>query len=125
MTSILLDLPAGEGRALPPFLLSSDLAGGRVTVHGELDRSHVDQLLEAVGVLASSPAPHWSIDLAGITFCDAGGLRGLLAVRGLADAAGRPLRITDCSPWMQRLCALAGVPWLLEPAADRLVPRAG
>jgi anti-anti-sigma factor len=125
VTSIVLHAHDDEDRFLPPFLLSIDLADGRVSLHGELDRPHVDRLLESVAVLAYSPAPRWSIDLSGITFCDAAGLRALLAVRRLADDAGRPLRMERASAWMQRLLELADASWLLEPEANRLEPRAG
>lgn len=115
MTSIVRDVSPDEGRFVPPFLLSIDLVDGRVSLHGELDRSHVGRLLETVAGLALSPAPRWSLDLAGITFCDAAGLRGLLAARRLAEDAGRTLSLVRCSPWMHRLLALAGLSSLLEP----------
>jgi anti-anti-sigma factor len=99
---------------LPPFLLSIDLDRGRVSLHGELDRPHVDRLLESVAVLGYSTSPRLTIDLAGVTFCDAAGLRGLLEAHRLADDTGRPLAVVRCSPWMRRLLVLAGLSSLLE-----------
>jgi anti-sigma B factor antagonist len=99
---------------LPPFLLSIDLDGGRISLHGELDRPHVDRLLESVAALAHSTAPRWTIDLAGITFCDTAGLRGLLAVQRLAEDTGRPLSVVRCSRWMRQLLVMAGLSSLVE-----------
>jgi anti-anti-sigma factor len=100
-----LDVPCSP----PPFLLSIDVADGRITVHGELDRVHVHRFVEAMGVLAYSSSPSWSIDASAITFCDATGLRGLLEARELARAAGRGFRVTHPSRSLRRLLDLVGV----------------
>jgi anti-sigma B factor antagonist len=89
-----------------PFLLSIDVARGRVTVHGDLDRLHVHRLLEALGILIHSPSPTWSVDASGITFCDAGGLRGLLEGQQLAHEAGRGYTVTRARPWLRYLMQL-------------------
>jgi anti-anti-sigma factor len=93
----------------PPFLLSVDVAAGCITVHGELDRIHVHPFVEALGALAYSSSPSWSIDASAITFCDATGLRGLLQAQELARAAGRGFRVTHPSRWLRRLLDLVGV----------------
>jgi len=103
------------------FLLLIDLARGSISVRGELDRANVDRLEDAVDVLRSSPAPRWSIDAAGITFCDAGGLRGLIHAQQKAALAGRTLVVTRPSRMLARLLALA-TPERPEAApADRTV----
>lgn len=94
----------------PPFLLSIDVAAGTVVVHGELDRRHVDRLLGAVKVLVHSPSPCWSIDVSGVSFCDACGLRSLQVAQQLASREGRTLRIARPGPWLDRLLSVAGSP---------------
>ena len=94
----------------PPFLLSIDLAEGRVSVHGELDREQVPRLLEAVGALRFSPAPYWVVDASAVTFCDAAGLGGLATARGLAHQSDRTLRIEGTTALLRRLMNVIGLP---------------
>jgi hypothetical protein len=68
MNSTLVPFPSAPDLTAPPFLLSIDLADGRVAVHGELDRHQVDRLAVAVSVLRHSPWPCWSIDVSAVTF---------------------------------------------------------
>lgn len=124
MTVTVSSAPVGVADTLPPFLLSVDLDGGRVSLHGELDQRHVHRLREAVAVLAYSPAARWSLDVAGVTFCDAAGLRVLLAAHRLAADTGRSLVLTRSGPWLRRLLHLAGLDELLDPA-DRLPAEPG
>ena len=99
-------------RAAPPdpadLLLSIDLARGLVRVHGELDRAHAHRLDDAVDVLRGCSAAQWSIDVSGITYCDAGGLRSLLRAHRTAVQVGRRLVITGPSRMLARLLALVG-----------------
>lgn len=118
MTSPDVDVPSDDADLLPPFLLSIDLVGGRVWLHGDLDRRHVDRLLESVAVLAYSQAPVWSIDVAGVTFCDTAGLRALLEARRLAARAGRGLVVLRAGRWLRGLLDVAGLGSLPEAAAE-------
>ena len=44
-----------------------------------------------------------------MTFCDAGGLRALLAAQRLAAGTGRSLRLTGAGPWMCHLLPMIGL----------------
>jgi hypothetical protein len=77
------------GPDLAPFLLSTDAPGGRISLHGELDRRHVDRLLRSLAVLSCSQSPRWWVDLAG--------------------DAGRTLVVSRPGPWLRRLLDLAGL----------------
>ena len=102
--------PTAPGHdAEAPFELSIDIPAGRVAVHGEFDRQHVERFLDTIGLLADSPSPTWSVDVAGVSFCDAGGLRGLLAAHQFAERAGRTLRITGAGQWMRHLLPMIGL----------------
>ena len=114
MTSPLVPSPPAPDPPAPPFLLSIDLADGRVAVHGELDRHQVHRLAVAVGVLRHSPSPCWSIDVSAVTFCDVEGLRSLLGAQRLAARSGHRLSVTRPRPWLRRLLQLT----------DLAVPRA-
>jgi anti-anti-sigma regulatory factor len=103
--------PAGAVAVLPPpeppaFRLLIDLTRGRISVRGDLDRAHVGQLADGIAALHRSPAPLWSVDAAGITFCDAGGLRGLVQASETAARAGRTLVVTRPSHLLARLLVL-------------------
>ena len=115
MNSTLVPFPSAPDLPAPPFLLSIDLADGRVAVHGELDRHQVHRLAEAVDALGHSPSHCWSIDVSAVTFCDVEGLRGLLAAQRLADRSGHRLFVTRPSPWLRRLLHLTD---LAVPRAD-------
>jgi anti-anti-sigma regulatory factor len=103
--------PSAPGDELPttPFLLSIDIAAGRVAIHGDFDRQHVERFLDAIGLLDQSPSPSWSVDVAAVSFCDAGGLRGLLAAQRFAEQTGRTFRVTGAGPWMRHLLPLIGL----------------
>jgi anti-anti-sigma factor len=97
------------------LVVGVDLAAGRVLLSGELDRSTCAHLACVTRALATSAAPAWVVDLAGVTFCDAPGLRSLAAVRRDAEAAGALLTLVGARPFLLRLLALADLDHLLRP----------
>lgn len=99
----------GHDASTDPFLLSIDIPAGRVAIHGDFDRQHVEAFLDAVNLLDHSPSHTWCIDVAAVSFCDAGGLRGLLSARRFADRTGHTFRITGASPWMCHLLPMIGL----------------
>ena len=99
--------------AAPPFRLAIDVGAGSVAIHGDFDREHSDAFLDVVSLLQYSPSPCWSIDVAAVAFCDAGGLRALLLAQRLAEQHGRTLRVTRVGRWMGRLLPMIG----LSPAS--------
>ncbi|MGY1683606.1 STAS domain-containing protein [Geodermatophilus sp. SYSU D01176] len=102
-----------------PLLLSIDLQTGRVTAAGELDRAVAHRLGDALDALALTGHRTWTVDAAGITFCDAEGLRVLAGAAALADDRGCTLRLVDASPFTVRLLRLVGMEELLDRAATR------
>jgi anti-anti-sigma factor len=90
-----------------------DWSTGSVVVRGELDRDAAHHLLDALGSLLSTHHLRWTIDTAGVTWCDAGGLRTLAAAHALAVAHGRELRLTPSSRCVDRLVSLSGLDRLI------------
>ena len=102
-----------------PLLLSIDLRTGRITAAGELDRAVAHRLCDALDALALTGHRTWTVDAAGITFCDAEGLRVLAAGTTLARERGCTLRLVDASPFTARLLRLVGMDGLLDRPAPR------
>jgi anti-anti-sigma factor len=96
--------------------VSVDLRAGRVHVVGELDRGSAHHLLDALGALSLTGHPAWTVDGAGITFCDATGLRALARARVLAAGRGRTLRVVGLRPFLASLVEMAGLGSLLPEA---------
>jgi anti-anti-sigma regulatory factor len=109
MTATIAPTSPGSGPAEPPSRLSVDVATGRVAIVGEFDRQSVARFLDAVGRLADSPSPSWSIDVSAVTFCDAGGLRAILEAQRCAERLGREFRVIRPGPWMCHLLPIIGV----------------
>ncbi|MGY1666645.1 STAS domain-containing protein [Geodermatophilus sp. SYSU D00696] len=89
MTAPILAVPTAQdlGR---PLAISTDLRAGRVTVAGELERATAHHLLDVLEALTLSGHHTWTVDAAGITFCDVEGIRVLARAQSLpAAGAGR------------------------------------
>ncbi|WP_448609388.1 STAS domain-containing protein [Geodermatophilus sp. URMC 60] len=102
-----------------PLLLSIDLRNGCVTAAGELDRLVAHRLGDALHALGVTGHRTWTIDAAGLTFCDAAGLRALAAGAALAEDRGCVLRLVAPSPFTVRLLRLTGMADLLDRPAAR------
>ena len=105
-----------------------DLVAGRVTLTGDLDRGSAHHLSDAVAALVPTPHLRWELDARGVTWCDAGGLRALLAASALATALDRRLAVVAASRCVARLLALVDPPPVppvrpapLRPARAELV----
>ena len=97
-----------DSSPVPPLVVSVDLPRARVRVAGELDRDSAHHLLDALTVLDEVPARRWQLDVRGVTFCDAGGLRALTHAHRLAADSGRVLHLGRTSRPIARLVGLVG-----------------
>jgi anti-sigma B factor antagonist len=101
--------PSSTGTPVGPSLaVSVDVPLARVSVAGELDRESAHHLLDALTVLTARPGRRWRLDAAGVTFCDAGGVRALGRAHALATAHGRTLQFERTSRSVDRLVELVG-----------------
>ena len=87
-----------------------------VRLAGEID------LMAAEALAAMEQLPggtkHVVLDLSGVTFCDAAGVRFLLAIRETALAAGADLAVRHPSRVVRRILQITGNPlitWPQEP----------
>jgi len=91
-----------------------------VTVAGELDIATAEQAYTYIsGVIDDRTAPV-SVDLGGVTFCDASGLGVLARIARHARQAGRQLRLTSARPSLMKIMRITG----LDRAFPELRPSA-
>ena len=92
-----------------------------VIVTGELDIATAEQAYTYIsGVIDAWPVPV-SVDLSGLTFCDASGLGVLARIARHARQAGRQLRLSAARPSLLKIMRITG----LDRAFPELVPPAG
>ncbi len=102
-----------------PLLLSIDMRSGRITAAGELDRAVAHRLTDALHALVQTGHRTWTVDAAGVSFCDTDGLRALAAGAALAESWGGRLRVTAPSPFVGQLLGLVGMTDLIDSTSDR------
>ena len=89
-----------------------------VSVRGELDIATAEQAYTFISdVIDAWPTPV-SVDLSGLTFCDASGLSVLAKIARHAREAGRQLRLTAARPSLLKIMRITG----LDRAFPELVP---
>jgi anti-sigma B factor antagonist len=80
-----------------------------VTVTGELDIATAEQAYSYIsGVIDDWPVPV-SVDVAGLTFCDASGLGVLARAARHARQAGRQLRLISARPSLLKIMRITGL----------------
>jgi anti-sigma B factor antagonist len=80
-----------------------------VTVTGELDVATAEQAYAYIsGVIDNLPAPV-SVDLGGLTFCDASGLGMLAKAARHARQAGRQFTLTSARPPLLKIMRITGL----------------
>jgi anti-sigma B factor antagonist len=85
-----------------------------VSVAGELDIATAEQAYSYISeVIDERPAPV-TVDLSGLTFCDASGLGALARIARHAREAGRQLMLTSARPSVLKIMRITGL--------DRLFP---
>src|SRR4051794_9649214 len=93
-----------DGRPSVRHRLVAQVDGhARVRLVGELDMATVEQAHgEAIGVLDRT-AGALVVDLSGLTFCDAAGIRLLLQLDGDTKGRGRTMVLLHPTPFLSRL----------------------
>ncbi|MGH3189479.1 MAG: STAS domain-containing protein [Streptosporangiaceae bacterium] len=80
-----------------------------VSVTGELDIATAEQAYSYISeVIDGRPAPV-TVDLSGLTFCDASGLGALARIARHARQAGRQLRLTSARPSLVKIMRITGL----------------
>ena len=80
-----------------------------VSVTGELDIATAEQAYSYISeVIDGRPAPV-TVDLSGLTFCDASGLGALARIARHARQAGRQLKLTSARPSLMKIMRITGL----------------
>lgn len=101
-----------------PFRIESSVAGGvrRLCVVGELDMATAPELARELDRAAAAAV---TVDLTGVTFIDACGLRVLIGAHARGNGDGRPgLWLVGASRPVRRLFDLAGTMGCLTDDPD-------
>jgi anti-sigma B factor antagonist len=98
--------------------------GGQVvSVAGELDIATAEQAYAYISEVIDSGPTTVSVDLSGLTFCDASGLGVLAKIARHARQAGRQLKLTSARPSLLKIIRLTGLdgvfPELRSPVPAR------
>jgi anti-anti-sigma factor len=109
--------PAPPAPSVSGLLVAVDLQAGRVALAGELDQETSEHLAAACPVLTDAAASVWVLDLQGLVFCDAAGLRALAATRRAATGAGAALLLVGARPFLRLLLPLVDLDDVLAPPA--------
>jgi anti-sigma B factor antagonist len=91
-----------------------------VTVTGELDIATAEQAYAYISEIIDGWQAPVSVDLSGLTFCDASGLGVLARIARHARQAGRQLRLTAARPSLLKIMRITG----LDRAFPELRPSA-
>ncbi|MGY1670817.1 STAS domain-containing protein [Geodermatophilus sp. SYSU D00710] len=86
-----------------------------MTVAGELERATAHHLLDVLEALTPSGHHTWTVDAAGITFCDVEGIRVLAPAQSLARSRGRALVLVGPRPFLVYSLVLVGMQSLVDP----------
>jgi anti-sigma B factor antagonist len=86
-------------------------ADGKATVQvrGELDIATADQAYAYLRDVVDSQDGPVTMNLSGLSFCDAAGLGVLAKVAGHARRSGRSLKLTAASPSLLRIMSITGL----------------
>jgi anti-sigma B factor antagonist len=94
-----------------------------VSVTGELDIATADQAYAYLSDVIDHGYAPLSVDLGGLTFCDASGLGVLARTANHAREAGRQLKLTSARPSLVKIMRITGMdsafPELSSPVATR------
>ena len=80
-----------------------------VVIRGELDAATADQAYDYARQIIDRAGGDVRIDLAGLSFCDARGLRALVRIADHARGAGRPLSLVSTRPPILKIMRITGV----------------
>lgn len=104
--------PAAARVDIAPLGLSSQTSADGdqvVSVTGELDIATAQQAYAYIsGVIDHGRAPV-SVDLGGVTFCDASGLGVLARIANHAREKGRQLKLTSARPSLLKIMQITGL----------------
>ena len=105
---------AAPARAAEPTQLGLSCRAGAngyqiVSMTGELDIATAEQAYSYISEVLDGRAAPVTVDLSGLTFCDASGLGALARVARHARQAGRQLRLASAGPSVLKIMRITGM----------------
>jgi anti-anti-sigma factor len=91
-------------------------------IRGEMDAATAPGAQEYVRQVIGRSSGPVAVDLSGVSFCDARGLRALVGMSAAARAAGRRLSLTGTRPGMMKIMRITGVDANFPELRDQRVP---
>ncbi len=85
-----------------------------ISVTGELDIATAEKAYAYISEVIDSWQVPVTVDLSGLTFCDASGLGVLAKVARHARQAGRQLKLTSARPPLLKIMRMTGLDWRLS-----------
>lgn len=80
-----------------------------IAIRGELDAATADQAYDYARQIMDRASGPFILDLAGLSFCDARGLRTLVLLAAHARAAGREISLSSPQPPILKIMRITGV----------------
>jgi anti-anti-sigma factor len=78
-------------------------------IRGELDAATADAARDYVAAVIARSSGPVEVDLTGLSFCDARGLRALVQMAACARSNERKLRLTGIRPGIAKIMRITGV----------------
>lgn len=100
------------GLDLPPFGLAHRIyPGGRavIAIRGELDAATAEHAYDYARQIIDRTSESVTLDLAGLSFCDARGLRTLVRLAAYTRAARRQISLSSPQPPILKIMRITGV----------------
>jgi anti-anti-sigma factor len=91
-------------------------------IRGELDAATAPGAQEYVRQVIERSSGPVAVDLSGVSFCDARGLRALVGMSAAARAAGRRLSLTGTRPGIKKIMRITGVDANFPELCGRRIP---
>lgn len=83
---------------------------------GELDIASADELGEALHAFDADGFRHVTLDLSGVSFCDAAGIGALIAAHNAVTTTGGELSLSGLRSPVRRVLDITDCGWLATPA---------
>lgn len=96
--------------------VSRDTTASTVRLAGEVDVATAPQLVDLLAALRRDGHCQITVDMSGVEFIDAAGLRALVTAHHRLAAAGGHLTVSGSRPFVQRVIRIAGLAGVLGPA---------
>jgi anti-anti-sigma factor len=104
-----------DGGQAALLTVSLDLSSRQLVLCGELDRFGGSSLTETSATLVTDNPGDTTVDLAAVSFIDAGGLGRLVGLRNELAAHSAAMKVINATPRLRKTFTIAGLQVMLRP----------